>query len=162
VEKPLVRRFKKVAVGGTFDELHKGHIKLLTKAFELGQLVLIGLCTDDFAKKLSKNHKIVHYKERLFELKSFLKKNNFIKRAKIVTLTDPYGPTISDKKIEAIVVSQETEPVARAINMIRRRKGLIPLNIVVISMIPAEDHVSISTTRIKFGEIDREGHLLQK
>jgi pantetheine-phosphate adenylyltransferase len=162
VEKPLVRRFKQVAVGGTFDELHKGHIKLLTKAFELGQLVLIGLCTDDFAKKLSKNHKISHYKERLFELKSFLKKNNFNKRAKIVTLTDPYGPTISDKKIEAIVVSQETEPVARAINMIRRRKGLIPLNIVVINMIPAEDHVSISTTRIKFGEIDREGHLLRK
>jgi pantetheine-phosphate adenylyltransferase len=160
VEKPLVRRFKQVAVGGTFDELHKGHRALLTKAFELGQLVLIGLCTDDFAKKLSKNHKISHYKERLSELESFLKKHNYIKRVKIVTLTDPYGPTISDKKIEAIVVSQETEPVAKAINMLRRRKGYFPLEIIVVNMVPAKDHISISTTRIKSGEIDKEGNLL--
>ncbi|MEM2081946.1 MAG: adenylyltransferase/cytidyltransferase family protein, partial [Candidatus Bathyarchaeia archaeon] len=38
-----MKRFRKVAVGGTFDELHKGHKALLMKAFEIGTRVLIGL-----------------------------------------------------------------------------------------------------------------------
>jgi phosphopantetheine adenylyltransferase len=29
-------------------------------------------------------------------------------------------------------------------------------------MIPSENHSAISTTRIRGGEIDREGHLLEK
>ncbi|MGZ7117467.1 MAG: adenylyltransferase/cytidyltransferase family protein, partial [Methanobacterium sp.] len=29
-------KFKNVAVGGTFDHFHKGHEKLINKAFEIG------------------------------------------------------------------------------------------------------------------------------
>ncbi|RLI19385.1 phosphopantetheine adenylyltransferase, partial [Candidatus Bathyarchaeota archaeon] len=32
---------------------------------------------------------------------------------------------------------------------------------VVIDMVPAENHIPISTTRIRRGEIDREGNLLK-
>ncbi|MEM2673784.1 MAG: adenylyltransferase/cytidyltransferase family protein, partial [Candidatus Bathyarchaeia archaeon] len=42
-----MNRFRVVAVGGTFDELHKGHKTLLMTAFEHGENVLIGLCTDE-------------------------------------------------------------------------------------------------------------------
>ena len=67
----MEKKFETVAVGGTFDEFHKGHRSLLKKAFEVGNHVLIGLCSDDFVKKLKKPHEIVPYEKRLEELKSF-------------------------------------------------------------------------------------------
>jgi len=158
----LEKKFKVVAVGGTFDEFHKGHRALILKAFEIGECVLIGLCTDEFAKRLRKNHEIAPYEDRLKDLRSFLERNGITHRAKILPLHDPYGPTITDSEIEALVVSRETEPRAYEINEIRIKRGLQPLEIVVIEMVPAENHVSISSTRIHLGEIDREGRLLKK
>ena len=153
--------FKLVAVGGTFDELHKGHRALLMKAFEVGERVLIGLCTDRFARLLRKNHPVAPYNERLKELRRLLEDHNLLSRAEIFPLEDPYGPTVSSNEIQAIVVSKETEPRAHEINRIRESKGLKPLEILVIDMVPAEDMVPISTTRIYRGEIDREGRLLR-
>ncbi len=157
-----LKRFKTVAVGGTFDEFHKGHRAFILKAFEVGEHVLIGLCTDEFAKRLKKNHEVAPYEDRLNELIIFLRKNRLMDRAEILRLNDPYGPTVSNSDIEAIVVSRETEPRAYEINEEREKKGLPLLEIIAIEMIPAEDRVSISSTRIHLGEIDREGRLLKK
>jgi len=77
-------------------------------------------------------------------------------------LETPYGITLSTTVADALVVSKETEPRAYEINEIRKKKGLRPLEIIVIEMVPAENHVSISSTRIRSGEIDREGHLLTR
>lgn len=156
----VMKKLENVAVGGTFDEFHKGHRALLKKAFEVGNRVLIGLCSDDFVKNLKKPHEIAPYEKRLEELKSFLKKHGVLERAEIVPLNDPYGVTVSRKRLDAIVVSKETEPRAHEINEIRRSKELPPLKIVVIDMILAEDYFPISSTRIWLGEINREGHLL--
>ncbi len=155
-------RFKVVAVGGTFDELHRGHKTLLMTAFNYGENVLIGLCTDEFAKKLRKNHGIAPYEEREKELLKFLEERGLSARAKIIPLSDPYGPTITSREIEALVVSQETEPRAKKINVLREKNGLPPLKIIVIDMVLAEDQIPISTTRIKRGEIDREGKIMVK
>jgi pantetheine-phosphate adenylyltransferase len=156
-----MKHFRKVAVGGTFDEFHKGHKALLMKAFEVGDRVLIGLCTDDFVAKMGKPHNTASYQERLKELNAFLEKHNFSKKAEIIPLNDPYGNTLTDKCIEALVVSEETETTALKINQKRREAGLPPLEIIAIRMVPAENCVPISTTRIRRGEIDREGHLLK-
>ncbi|MBS7660167.1 phosphopantetheine adenylyltransferase [Candidatus Bathyarchaeota archaeon] len=154
-------KFKTVAVGGTFDEFHKGHRTLLLKAFEVGERVLIGLCTDDFVKKLGKPHVVAPYEQRLEELKAFLGERGLINRAEIIPLDDVYGVTLSPGCVEALVVSRETEPTAIKINEERRKRGLAPLAIIVVEMVPAENHVPISTTRIRMGEIDREGRLLK-
>ena len=149
-----------VAVGGTFDEFHKGHRALLKKAFEVGDRVLIGLCSDDFVEKLKKPHKIAPYEKRLEDLKRFLRKRAVLERAEIIPLNDPYGVTVSKNRLDAIVVSKETEPRAHEINEKRRSRGLPPLKVFVINMILAEDYFPISSTRIWLEEIDREGHLL--
>jgi pantetheine-phosphate adenylyltransferase len=156
----MKKKFKTVAVGGTFDEFHKGHRALLMKAFEVGEQVLIGLCSDELVKKLSKPHLTVPYEQRLKELKNFLGKHDFLKRAEIIPLNDIYGVTLSKGCVEALVVSKETEPTALKINEKRNELGLPPLRIAIIEMVPSENHAPISTTRIYRGEIDREGHLL--
>lgn len=156
-----MKKFRKVAVGGTFDELHKGHRILLIKAFEIGERVLIGLCTDEFVEKMGKPHVTAPYEERLRELRAFLKKSELNGKTEIIPLNDPYGNTLTDRCIEALVVSEETEKTAIKINQKRNEARLPPLTIVTISMVPSENCKPISTTRIRRGEMDREGRLLK-
>jgi len=155
------RKFNTVLVGGTFDELHKGHLVLLMKAFEVGERVIIGLSSEQLARELRKNHEVASYEQRLKELRNFLMAQGAFDRAKIVPLDTPYGITLSTTIAEALVVSKETEPRALTINQKRKASGIKPLELVVIDMVPAEDCIPISTTRIRRGEIDREGHLLR-
>jgi len=157
----MTKRFKAVAVGGTFDELHKGHRALIMKAFEVGEHVFIGLCTDEFIRSMAKPHVTATYERRLEELKAFLKKLNVLDRAEIIPLNDVYGNTLAEDSVEALVVSTETESTAFKINKKREEANLPPLQIVRIDMVDAENHSPISTTRIRSGEIDREGHLLK-
>jgi len=131
------------------------------KAFEVGDHVIIGLSTNDLARKLAKNHGVATCKERLKELNDFLKKQGVLSKAKIVPLKTPYGITLSKGCVDALVVSRETETRAKEINQKRKAKGLPPLHVIIIEMVPAENHMPISTTRIREKEIDREGHLLK-
>jgi pantetheine-phosphate adenylyltransferase len=156
-----MKKFKKVAVGGTFDELHRGHKALLDMAFEVGDKVVIGLSSDTFVSKMGKPHKTASYDERRRELAAFIEASGLDGKVEIVSLDDPFGLTISCKGLEALVVSKETEKTAQAINQRRRMAGLEPLEIVIVNMVPAENNTPISTTRIRNGEIDRNGHMLK-
>jgi pantetheine-phosphate adenylyltransferase len=138
----MKRMFETVAVGGTFDLLHSGHLALLKKAFEVGDYVLIGLTSEDYVKNSRKPHGIGSYNQRLEELKNFLERNGFVERAKIMPLTDAYGVTLSD------------------INEKRKNLGLASLPIIIVKMVLSDDHYPISSTRIWFEEIDRDGNLL--
>jgi len=155
------RKFGTVLVGGTFDEFHKGHRALIMKAFEVGERVMLGLSSDQLAKELRKNHEVATYEQRLADLRNFLKRLGVFDRAKIVPLDTSFGITLSTTIAEALVLSKETEPVGITINKKRMASGLKPLELVVIDMVPAEDYVPISSTRIRHGEIDREGHLVR-
>lgn len=153
-------KFKTVAVGGTFDQLHRGHKTLLKKAFETGENVLIGLCTDEFVARMKKPHAVAPYDQRLEDLRIFLLINGWLERAEIVPLNDPYGVTLSKGPVDALIVSKETEPMANQINKKRKQMSLPPLKTAVIDMVPSENRAPISTTRIRRGEIDRNGHVL--
>jgi cytidyltransferase-like protein len=150
-----------VAVGGTFDEFHKGHRALLLKAFDVAEHVLIGVSADSLVQKMRKPHLVATYNVRVEEVKGFLRKNDLLNRATIVPLCDSYGVTLTSRNTQGIIVSRETESVAIEINRKRKAAGLSPLEIIAIDMIPAENHVPISTTRIRKMEIDREGHMLK-
>jgi pantetheine-phosphate adenylyltransferase len=80
----------------------------------------------------------------------------------VVSIDDPYGTLLlSSIPTDALVVSKETESMALKINEKRRIKGLPILAVIIVDMVPSENHKAISTTRIRRGEIDREGHLLK-
>lgn len=148
-------------MGGTFDVLHRGHRSLLKKAFTVGKTIVIGVTSDKFARSLHKPHKVDSYLSRKHDLEKLLKKWEVLPRARIVELTDRYGPTANDSKIEAIVVSKRTLKTARSINKQRRLKRFNPLEIVPIDLILAQDRYAISSTRIRRGRIDREGRLTE-
>jgi len=154
------KKYRTLAVGGTFDKLHKGHEKLIDKAFELGELVLIGLTTDKMLKSHTKLFSITRYSTRKKELIKYLKNEGYKNAYQIIPLDSPFGITLIDEEIEALVVSDETSNRANEINTLRGERGLKPLTLIVIEMVLSEDAVPISTTRIKRGEIDRDGRVL--
>ena len=111
---------------------------------------------------MNKPHVTAQFNERLKELIIFLKNHEIIDKADIIPLTNPFGNTITDKTIDALVVSEETKNVALKINKRRLKSGLSPIEIIIIKMLPAENYKPISTTRIRDGEIDKEGHILRE
>ncbi len=149
-----------IAIGGTFDQLHKGHKTLLRRAFELGKQVLIGLTTQDMVKHKPDWEIIASYVERENELEKWLNAEGYNGRYIIRPLHNKYGPAITMAELQLIVVSEETCPVAKEINEIRREHKLPLLHIAVLTMVMAEDHISISSTRIRAGQIDRDGRLI--
>jgi len=53
-------RFKEekiVFTNGCFDLLHRGHVELLAKAASLGNVLIVGLNTDNSIKRLKGNHR---------------------------------------------------------------------------------------------------------
>ena len=151
--------FRKVVIGGTYDTLHKGHKKLLETGFQIGESVVIGLTSDEFAKRFRVGD-VLAYEKRKANLESYIKQ--FKKPYKIIKIDDSYGIATIDPEIDCIVASEETLLRASEINAIRFKKGLDRLFIVVVPLVLAEDAKPISSERISKGEIDIEGRIVRK
>ncbi len=154
-------KYGKVFVAGTFDGIHKGHESLLTRAFEVGEKVTIGLTSDEFVEKFriqNSEFRIQTHEERKKVLEQWLEKHN--KRASIISIDDPYEPAASLTHLDALVVSTQTKARGVEINDMRIKRGLSPLKLIEVPMVPAEDGSSVSSTRIRNGEIDRDGRLI--
>ncbi|TFF87626.1 MAG: pantetheine-phosphate adenylyltransferase [Promethearchaeota archaeon] len=152
--------FNRVGVAGTFAQFHKGHKKLLTLAFKLGETVVIALTDDKMTQNKEYSNKIPAYKIRKKNLIAYLKKNNLFQKTEIIRLENKYGTAITDPDQDAIVVSEETYLVAKKINSIRKSNDLDPLVIVSIPLICSKDNIPISSTRIRAGIVDSDGNIL--
>ena len=154
------QKYLKVVIGGTFDEFHLGHKILIKKALEIGDQVIIGITTKKMLLTNPKNHEIASFKKRLGAVVKYLNKLGEKYKVHIIPIDDPYGPTLTDTELQAIIVSTETASIAKTINEIRVKNGLKPLRVEIIEMVLAEDNHPISTTRIKHGEIDINGKII--
>ena len=150
--------FDLVAMGGTFDVIHSGHMALLNKAFSISSKVIIGLSSDQLATKKGKNL-ANDYSKRLALLKSVIEKSFPNSAYEISKLENDFGPAVIEGSVKALVVSKETSNKGLLLNELRAERNLPSVKIVVVPMVLAEDGKSISTTRIKNSEIDGSGNL---
>ena len=155
----MARKFKVATAAGTFDHFHKGHKQFLLAAFDAADTVYIGITNDEFAKAKRLIKDLVSFADRKKDVENFLENRGLLQRAQIIELKDIYGPTL-DKScpIEAIIITEKTRYGAELINKLRDKKGLPTLAIEEISSIPAGDGGDLSSSRIRTGEIDREGN----
>jgi|TARA_B000000475_G_scaffold253756_1_gene232249 pantetheine-phosphate adenylyltransferase len=152
-------KFSLIAMGGTFDIIHRGHLTLLTNAFEISDKVIIGLTSDEFVQKKGKTptHK---YDERLKNLISIIFQKFPNSYFEISQLNNDFGPAVLEKNVQALIVSDETSNQGKVLNKLRSERNLPPVEIITVPMFLAKDGVRISTTRIKNSEIDSDGNLL--
>jgi len=154
-----MKQYANVAVGGTFDLIHKGHKILLAKALELGEQVIIGLTSDEFAASIGKELEY-SYKERLSTLERYLAETYPQSKYLISKLNDYFGPAVVLDQIQAIVVSPETAGRVELANKDRERRGLNAMHVETVEMVYADDGKPISTTRIRNNEINSEGQII--
>ncbi len=151
--------FSLVAMGGTFDIIHRGHLILLSNAFDISNKVIIGLTGDEFAEKKGKIP-VNKYEQRLENLTSAISKEFPNASFEISKLDNDFGPAVLEKEVEALIVSDETSSQGNALNELREKKNLPPVKVITVPMFLAKDGTRISTTRIKNSEIDADGNLL--
>ncbi len=148
----------KVALGGTFEPLHEGHKKLIDIAVKLGgKDLMIGITSDSMARERVRS--VLPFNIRAENVKRYiLKKYGF--EPKIVMISDRFGKTL-EMDFEYLIVSPETYKIALEINKRREKMGKKKIKIVKVDWVLAEDGKPISSTRIKRGEIDRYGILIE-
>lgn len=151
-------QFTLVAMGGTFDIIHKGHLTLLSKAFSISSNVIIGLTSDELAEKRGKKT-LNNYKKRHERLTNVIKTNFPNHLFQISKLDNDFGPAVLEENVQALVVSDETGNQGEILNRLRKEKSLSPVKIVIVPMVLAHDGNRISTTRIKNSEIDIDGNV---
>lgn len=153
-----MKKFRLVALGGTFDIIHRGHIELLRKGFSISSKLMIGLASDEFAQK--KGKKLLNdYLRRKKFLEEMIKKNFPDVRYQISKLENDFGPAVLEKNVEALIVSEETSFQGEELNRLRRQRNAPDVEIIVVPMVLAKDGKKISTSRVKNSEIDIEGNI---
>ncbi|MEM2874603.1 MAG: pantetheine-phosphate adenylyltransferase [Candidatus Hadarchaeales archaeon] len=153
-------KYKNVAVGGTFDYFHDGHRALISRAYEIGERVVLGLCSDRMQELLRKDSAGVRpLPVRALDVLKFISENGWLERTELTILEDAFGPAVARPEIDAIVVSPGTRATAEEINRKRIERGMKPLDIVEVPYVLAQDGTPISSIRIRYGEMDVHGRI---
>ncbi|KAI9027303.1 hypothetical protein CLU79DRAFT_741267 [Phycomyces nitens] len=131
-----VHPFSRVALGGTFDHIHAGHKILLTMAALLTHKSIVVGVTDDSMLHSKKYPQLIQStKDRVKGVERYLYSIRRSIEPCVVPICDPFGPTITDPAIDALVCSKETLQGGEAVNRERQKRGMSPIELRVIDVI---------------------------
>jgi pantetheine-phosphate adenylyltransferase len=153
-------KFNLVVCGGTFDLFHSGHKAFIQDALNLSEKVLLGITEDGYVQNFKRGLGIEDFQSRKFAVEQFLNSIHASDRVKVVGISNPYEPYLeTSTDYQAIIVTEQTKQVADEINGKREQNGIAKLELIISSMKKADDGNPISSTRIRNGEINRDGRL---
>lgn len=150
-------KYNLAALGGTFDHFHQGHKTLISHAFTIADHIVVGITADSFVVEKINSKLIEPFTIRRRSVLEYACSIGKTENISVIQLTDMFGPTLIDKDIDCIVVSPLTHPGAILINEERIRHNLPLLPIEVCHLELSADGKAISSTRIRSGEINRDG-----
>ena len=147
-----------VALGGSFDHLHDGHKDFILFAAEISKNLIIGVTDQQMVLKKPYPDLIQPTHVRKQAVLNFCNRHEI--KAKLITLNNPFGPTIEENTIEAVICTTDTLPGANKINEIRSKLHIKELPIHVHKLKKdKEGTATISAERVRAGEIDRAGNV---
>jgi len=153
-----MEQYKLLVCGGTFDLLHAGHKAFLKKVFDSSDKVLLGITSNLYTQSFKNSLQIEDFEIRKKAVEHFLESINALEKAKIVSIDNAYEPYLEiSTDYEAIAVTPQTQKTALDINLKRKQKGISELEIIVVPFLYGGDGKIISSTRIRNGEINRDG-----
>lgn len=162
-------------LGGTFTPIHNGHRALLHTAFQTASHdgpgdghVVVGLTSTRLARRTrgdpEQADSLGPFDERRAALAAEVDRLSraYTASFEITELTDTHGPAATDEDVDALIASPEAKAQRRAheINQHRLERGLTPLEVHTAPFVIAEDGTRISSTRIRRGDIDAHGRII--
>ena len=145
-------KLERCLVGGTFDRFHQGHKSLLEAALDAAELVEVWITNDELSA--AKSPILQSFEDRREAIISWADE-----RITTHELEDSFGPAPHRKDCDSIICTPETLGNCQAINEMRLKNGLFPLQIIEVPHSLDEAGGIISSSRIRAGLIDCEGKL---
>lgn len=143
------------ALGGTFDHFHDGHRQFLRFAATQAEHLLIGITDTSLTQNKQFARLIQSYDIRVQAVTDFL--DEMGTSFEIISLHNAFGPTLGEREIECLIVTELTVDGGDAINQARSSKGLAKLPVQVCTMVKDESGEILNSTRIRSGQVSRSG-----
>ena len=147
-------RYQHGLMGGTFDRVHAGHLRLISEGLKNCKFLEIWITSDKIAQE--KDWRCWSEEKRKSTIKESLTQEQ-LGRTTFGTLEDSIGPAIDHPRADVIFCTSDTANSCEQINTIRAQNGIKPLDIIVVDHEKGEDGALISSSKIRDGLIDQTG-----
>lgn len=127
---------KNVCMGGTFDGIHEGHKILFGNATKIcSDRLIVGVTDTNMIKNKVLWELIAPVEERISKVKDYLQLIKPSLNYQVVSISDIYGPAVTEEELDCIVVSRETIRGANMVNKARQSKGWNELEVHVVDLV---------------------------